>query len=97
MAGISPYNYQSGNSPGRSRLDKNGHAEARSVLYMAGLAAARKTSDNQLARTYRHLIDDNGKCEKQAVVAVARKILVIMRALLISQQPYIDDFATAAS
>ena len=97
MAGISPYNHQSGKSPGHSHLDKNGHAEARSVLYMAALPAARKSADNHLAHTYRHLIDDNDKCKKQAVVAVARKILVIMRALLITQKPYIDAFATAAS
>lgn len=97
MAGISPSNHQSGNSKGRSRLDKNGHAEARSVLYMGALSATRKSADNHLARTYRHLLNDQGKCKQQALVAVARKTLVIMRALLITQTPYIDDFATAAS
>ena len=97
MAGISPSNYQSGKSPGRSRLNKNGHAEARSVLYRGALTATRKSSDNHLARTYRHLINDQGKCKQQALVAVARKTLVIMRALLITQQPYIDHFATTAS
>lgn len=97
MAGVSPSNHQSGNSKGRSRLDKNGHAEARSVLYMGALTATRKSAHNHLARTYRHLINQQGKCKKQALVAVARKTLVIMRALLITQTPYIDDFATAAS
>jgi transposase len=97
MAGISPYNHQSGTSPARSHLDKNGHAEARSALYMGSLSATKKSAHNRLAHTYRHLIDDNGKCKKQAVVAVARKILVIMRALLITQKPYIDDFATVSS
>jgi transposase len=97
MAGVSPSNHQSGNSKNRSRLDKNGHAEARSVLYMGALTATRKSADNHLARIYRHLINQQGKCKKQALVAVARKTLVIMRALLITQTPYIDDFATAAS
>ena len=97
MAGISPYNHQSGTSPARSHLDKNGHAEARSALYMGSLSATKKSAHNHLARTYRHLIDDNGKCKKQAQVAVARKMLVIMRALLISQRPYLDDFATTSS
>ena len=97
MAGISPYNHQSGVSTPRSHLDKNGHAEARSVLYMGALTATRKSAHNHLARTYHHLIDDNDKCKKQALVAVARKMLVIMRALLITQTPYIDDFATASS
>ena len=97
MAGISPYNHQSGVSTPRSHLDKNGHAEARSVLYMGALTATRKSAHNHLARTYHHLIDDNDKCKKQALVAVARKMLVIMRALLISRQPYLDDFATTSS
>ncbi|MGB7066098.1 MAG: transposase [Syntrophobacteria bacterium] len=97
MAGISPYNHQSGVSTPWSHLDRNGHAEARSVLYMGALAATRGSAQNNLARTYHHLIDDNDKCKKQALVAVGRKILVIMRALLITQQPYIDDFATTAS
>lgn len=97
MAGISPYNHQSGTSTAWSHLDRNGHAEARSILYMAALNATHKPAHHQLARTYHHLINDNGKCKKQALVAVARKILVIMRALLITQQPYIDGFAHPAS
>jgi len=97
MAGISPYNHQSGSSTSWSHLDRNGHAEARSILYMGALNATQKPTHNQLARTYHHLVNDNGKCKKQALVAVARKILVIMRALLITQQPYIDDFANRAS
>jgi len=97
MAGISPYNHQSGTSTAWSHLDRNGHAEARSILYMAALTATQKSAHNHLARTYQHLINDNGKCKKQALVAVARKILVLMRALLITQQPYIDDFAHPGS
>lgn len=93
MAGLSPSNRQSGNSPARSHLDKNGHSEARSVLYMAALAATRPSTHNRLAHTYNHLIEANGKSKKEALVAVARKTLIIMRALIITQQPYIDDFA----
>jgi transposase len=97
MAGIAPSNRQSGNSKSRSRLDKNGHAEARSVLYLGALSAARKSAHHHLARTYRHLLNDRGKCKQEALVAVARKTLVIMRALLITQTPYIDDFPTTAT
>lgn len=97
MGGLSPYNAQSGKSPTRSYLDRNGHAEVRSVLYMAAMAATRDSANNRLSGTYQHLINDNGKCKKQALVAVARKILVISRALIITQQPYIDDFAQGAS
>jgi len=40
---------------------------------------------------FQHLLEEEKK-EKQALVAVARKILVIGRALLINQQPYIDNY-----
>jgi transposase len=97
MAGLSPSNRQSGSSKGRSRLDKNGHGEARAVLYMGALSSARVSADHHLARTYRHLVNDRGKEKQEALVAVARKTLVIMRALIITQTRYIDDFATTAS
>ena len=67
------------------------------MLYMGALSLARVSADHHLARTYRHLVNDRGKEKQEALVAVARKTLVIMRALIITQTRYIDDFATTAS
>lgn len=91
LSGLSPSNQQSGSSKDYSHIDRNGNPELRSVLYMASMAACCKAKDNHLARTYQHLLEEE-KEEKQALVALARKILVIGRALLINQQPYIDNY-----
>ena len=92
MAGLSPHIFESGTSLKRTRMDRMGSPEVRSVLYMAALAATRNIQ-NHLARTYQHLINDNGLCKKAALVAIMRKMLVIMRALLISESNYRDNFA----
>ena len=96
LSGLSPSNQQSGSSKDYSHIDRNGNPELRSVLYMASMAACCKAKDNHLARTYQHLLEQDKK-EKQALVAVARKILVIGRALLINEQPYIDDYQLLSS
>jgi len=95
MAGLSPHNQNSGTSRNSARMDRMGNPEVRRVLYMAALAATRY-ENNHLARTYLHLIDDNGLCKMAALVAVMRKMIVLMRALLISNSIYQDDFHSQA-
>lgn len=90
-AGLSPSNRESGKMVKPAHIHREGSAEVRSVLYMGALAACRKP-DNHLARTYLHLMEDNGLCKMQAVVAVMRKTLVIMRVLLLGNCAYQDDF-----
>jgi len=91
MAGLSPHNEESGTSKKHSKMDRMGSPEVRKVLYMAALTTTRN-SKNRLARTYQHLITDNDLCKKAALVAVMRKTLVIMRALLISDSDYQENF-----
>lgn len=91
FAGLAPSNQQSGTSKNSSHLNRNGIAEVRSVLYLAAVSASCNAADNHMARVYRCL-QHRGKTNKQALIAVARKILVMMRAMLIHQQPYIDGF-----
>jgi transposase len=94
LSGLSPSNQQSGSSKNYSHIDRNANPEVRSVLYLASMAACCKAKDNHLARTYQHLLEE-GKEHKQALVAVARKILVIGRSLLINEQPYVDNYQPA--
>lgn len=90
FAGLSPRQYQSGSSlRGRTRMSKKGNPRVRSILYMAALAAVR--GDHPLGRYYHHLIAQ-GKPKMSALGAVMRKLLVLMRALIISNTPYQDDF-----
>lgn len=94
LTGLSPSRQQSGSSKNFTHIDRNGNPDLRAVLYMAALAASTQGRQNALARQYQRLLQKR-KEQKQALVAVARKIVVIGRALLISQLPYRDDFQTA--
>ena len=93
LSGLCPRNHISGSSINYSHIDRNGSPYLRAALYMAGQSAATRTKDNTLVYNYQRL-RKNGKEKQQAIVAVARKIVVIMRALLIHEQPYKNDFQT---
>ena len=86
FAGLSPRHHDSGQSVHRKpRLCKKGSSLARKTLYMPALAAIR--SDNDFTDTYKSLCA-NGKPKMSAIGAVMRRMLLVMRAMLISGKPY---------
>ena len=78
LAGLAPRNRDSGRFRGR-RCVGGGRAEARSALYMASLSAARY---NPLLSAFYKRLRAAGKLAKVALVAVARKLLTILNAML---------------
>jgi transposase len=86
FAGVSPRNYESGTSVrGGTHLCKSGSPRVRQALYMASLTAARMAGP--LKDDYNRLVNA-GKERMVALGAVMRKLLVLMRAILISDRPY---------
>ena len=97
MVGVAPFNNDSGKSRGRRRI-WGGRAHLRSVLYMSVVAGLRF---NATIRTfYKHLIAA-GKAPKVALVACMRKLLVILNAMVKSQQRWSStahsEFVSAAA
>jgi transposase len=91
FAGVSPREHMSGTSVRRrTRLCKRGSPAARRALYMAAVTACR--GDGHLARVYRSLVEQRGLAKKAALGAVMRRLLVLMRALLISGEAYREDY-----
>lgn len=87
FAGLTPKIRESGTSVrGRAHITKAGNGVVRKNLYMAAMAAIRKES-SCLSRFFNSLVAA-GKSRKSALVAVMRKILILMRAILIGNQPY---------
>lgn len=78
LAGVSPYNRDSGQWAGK-RCISGGRAEVRRALYMAALSASRR--NRQLKPFYDRLIAA-GKPAKLALTAVMRKLIVLMNHLL---------------
>jgi transposase len=84
LAGLAPFNCDSGHWRGRRSIT-GGRADVRSVLYMAALAAIR--SNAPLKACYQRL-RTAGKPAKVALVAVMRKLLTILNAILRDKTPW---------
>jgi len=78
LAGLAPIPDDSGERQGYRRI-KGGRQIVRNGLYLAALTAARHNP--ALCAFYRRLIDD-GKAAKVALVAVARKLVILANALI---------------
>jgi len=78
LAGLAPFNVDSGASQGK-RAIRAGRTPIRSLLYMAALVASRY---NPRFRTLYARMLANGKPKKVALVAIARKLLIVLNALL---------------
>lgn len=78
LAGVAPFNHESGKAKGR-RVIRGGRRGVRAVLYMAALAALRC---NPVIRVFAQRLQAKGKPGKVVLVACMRKLLTILNAML---------------
>lgn len=78
LAGLAPFTRQSGTWRGRSFIG-GGRTAVRSALFMGALVAKRH---NPVLKTFFDRIVANGKPKLVAIIAVARKLLTILNAIL---------------
>jgi len=79
-AGLAPSQRQSGTSiRGKSRIAKQGDRRLRQALFMPALAAA---YHNPILKTFYQKLLENGKPKMLALVAVMRKLLLMIQAIL---------------
>ena len=93
LCGLAPWTRQSGQWRGRSFIG-GGRASVRSSLYMAALVAARF---NPALRVFYQRLLSNGKAKTAALIAVARKLLVILNAVLRTRTPWDESKHATAS
>jgi transposase len=84
LAGVAPYNDDSGTRTGQ-RFIRGGRRAVRNGLYMAALAAVRH---NPVLKTFYQRLRAKGKPPKVALVAVMRKLLILLNTSLKNPQPY---------
>ena len=84
LAGLAPWTRQSGQWKGRSMIG-GGRTQVRTVLFMAGLVASRH---NPVLRAFRDRLVQAGKPKIVAIIAVARKLLTILNAILRDQKQW---------
>jgi transposase len=84
LAGLAPWTRQSGTWKGKSFIG-GGRANVRTALFLGALAAGRC---NPALRAFRQRLIDAGKPKIVAIVAVARKLLTILNAIIREQTPW---------
>lgn len=84
LAGLAPIARDSGQWKGQRRIAK-GRPVVRAALYIAALHASKW---DKIFRAFRKRLEDKGKTAKQAICAVARKLLTILNAMVKTRQKY---------
>jgi transposase len=84
LVGLAPFNDDSGQHAGQRRI-RGGRSKVRLGLYQAAVSAIRHCPQ---MRAFYASLKARGKASKVAIIAVARKILVLANALLRDKKPY---------
>ena len=91
LVGLAPWSNDSGRQQGYRSI-RGGRGTVRRVLYLAALSAIRYNDD--LSRFYQRL-RQRGKTGKVAVVAVMRKLLLLLNAIAHRGTPWVEHHAPA--
>lgn len=78
LAGLAPHAKESGNYKGKRRI-KGGRRDVRKALYMAALSAKRY---NPKLKEFAEKLKKTGKAPKVILIAVARKMLIMLNAMI---------------
>jgi len=84
LAGLAPFTRQSGRWRGKAQI-AGGRSEVRAALFMGAMVAARH---NPALKAFRDKLIAQGKPKLVALIAVARKLLTILNAIVRDQKPW---------
>ena len=84
LVGLAPYNDDSGNHTGARHI-RGGRAKVRVGLYQAAIAAIRHCAH---MKAFYASLKARGKASRVAIIAVARKLLVLANAMIRDMAPY---------
>jgi transposase len=88
-AGLDVVENQSGNHNGKTWISKKGNADLRTALYMPALSAIRF---NEKMKSFNERIMETHSYKKQGIVAVMRKLLILIFTLWKKNEEFILDY-----
>jgi transposase len=88
-AGLDVVAKESGKHKGKTRISKKGNARIRSALYMPALTAA---THNSTLKNFYERVNHNRTIKKQGIVAVMRKLLILIYTLWKKEEAYIENY-----
>jgi transposase len=91
LAGLAPFSRQSGQWKGKSFIG-GGRACVRTALFIGALVASKH---NPVLKRFRQRLVDAGKPKMVAIIAVARKLLTILNAVLRDRTEWSPEIANA--
>lgn len=94
FCGLSPQLHQSGTINRPTRMCRRGNCNVRPMLHLGARSLVGRK--RPLSRFYEHLVK-TGKTKRAALAAVSRKLLILMRAVLVNNTPYTEDYKTSAN
>ena len=89
LVGVAPYTFESGKLKGK-RCIWGGRAPVRTVLYMAAMSAC---NYNPILKAFHHRLAATGKLPKVVIVAVMRKMITILNAMVRDDVVWADRLA----
>lgn len=89
LAGLDLYEVSSGKHKGKLRISKRGRPLIRKILYLAALSMVRK--GGAMHEWYQHALG-RGMMKTKALVAVSRKLLGIIFALVRDHSVYVENY-----
>ncbi len=88
-AGLDVIEKESGKYKGKTKISKKGNARIRSALYMPAMSAAR---NNKTLKVFYNRINEGRTIKKQGLIAVMRKLLILIYTLWKKEEEYIENY-----
>ena len=88
-AGLDIVEKESGKFTGKTKISKKGNARIRAVLYMPAMSAMQH---NKTLKTFYKRVNEGRTIKKQGVIAVMRKLLILIYTLWKKDEAYIEDY-----
>jgi transposase len=91
-SGLDVIENESGKHKGKTKISKKGNAKIRAALYMPAVAAI---THNTKLKNYYNRVNEGREIKKQGIVAVMRKLLILIYTLWKNETTYIENYSTS--
>ena len=88
-AGLDVIENESGKHKGKTKISKKGNARIRTALFMPAMSAVQR---NKNLKTFYERIIKGQTAKKQGIIAVMRKLLILIYTLWNKNEEYIEDY-----
>jgi transposase len=88
-SGLDVVEKESGKYTGKTKISKKGNARIRCALYMPALSAIQS---NKTLKTFYERVNEGRTIKKQGLIAVMRKLLILIYTLWKKEEAYIENY-----